>query len=341
MKATRLKVSLSILILSVALSACASDSSGTGGPSPTAQPTATEPVPSETASAEPTDEPDELVVKTFRDEAVAGAPADQVYTAFKLAMNKIQHPAQADDLVRALDAYYDKQLDAIDAPYEPNEVQQALYELEWPITAAEATKLKDDEIRELVERTLTGGYKLESVEGYIFPIVDYGKLLSFGHQASIPMKAYLELMATESDAMVAMDGGIVITLDDLAARTLASESYVLNFPDTPERAKVEERYLQYLNLLFTGLNNTPIFDYDTFLVEPDVKRQFEQLASAHSGTITGKLAQELLDILKETNDQVFTKDKKGEQTDIPEMKTFRDQLESAARSKLPAIKSNK
>jgi hypothetical protein len=88
-----------------------------------------------------------------------------------------------------------------------------------------------------------------------------------------------------------------------------------------------------------GLNNTPIFDYDTFLIQPEVKSQYVQMATIHGGTITGQLTKELLSILDTTEGAVFTKSKNGEQTNIPAVQQFRDKLNATANSKLPASKN--
>ncbi|QJD87472.1 hypothetical protein [Cohnella herbarum] len=188
-------------------------------------------------------------------------------------------------------------------------------------------------------KDVRGGYKLITAEGFIFPIVDYGKLVSYADKMSISMKAYLDVMATESDAATARDAGLAISWDELANRALAAESYVVAFPDTPERKAIEIKYLNYLNMYLIGLNNTPIFDYDTFLILPEVKSQYEQMATTHAGTITGQLTKQLLSILDTTEGAVFAKSKNGEQTNIPAIQQFRDKINASVSSKLPASKN--
>ncbi|BBI32117.1 hypothetical protein [Cohnella abietis] len=324
----------SVITLSVVLTGCGAKGVDQESPSPSASST---PAPTETSSAPPTENSGELILKQFQNQVAASLPANELFTAFKEGIEKVQ-PAQADELIRSLEAYYEKNLPDMEKKYEDNKAQKALMSLKWPITKEQIEALKDDSIRNLVEETLEGGYKLETAEGFIFPIVDYGQLLSYGDLASTAMKSYLDLMAMESDSTTASDGGLVISWDELSSRTLAAESYVVNFPDSPERNKAETQYINYLSLYLIGLSNTPTFDYDTFILLPEVKTQYEQMVKAHAGTVTGQLTKQFLDVLSKSGDALFVKNKNGEQSNIPAVKQFRDQIESAARSKLPAGK---
>ncbi|WP_373230119.1 hypothetical protein [Cohnella sp.] len=247
--------------------------------------------------------------------------------------------AEADEFIRTLEAYYEINLPAVEKKFEAENIQQELSALEWPFKEAQIPNIKDESVRLLVEQSLAGGYKLETTEGYVFPVVDYSKLLNFSGQVTTSMKTYLDLMALESNEKTASDGGLVISLEELSRRTLTAESFVVTFPDTAERKKVEDRFIRYLNYYLVGLNNTPIFDYETFILLPEVKIQYEQMVASHSGTVVGQLTKQMLSILSNTSDAVFTKNKEGEQTDISAMKKFREQLDSTARSKLPASKN--
>jgi len=341
-KQRRIRIALTTMLLAAVLSACGAKDSGLPEPSASASspPFASETAPpSETApSPSGSEGADDLIVEEFRKKGLAGAPADEMFAELKEFL-AVAQPAQADELIRALDEYYEKELPETQKAYEEEAVQRKLSELERPVDEAGLAKLEDGEVRELAERTLAGGYKLETAEGFIFPIVDYGKLAELGDNLSIAMQTYLDLMAMESDAPSAKDAALVISRDELAARTLAAESYVVTFPDTPERKKAEEAYFRYLSFYFIGLNNTPVFDYETFAIEPEAKAQYEQMAASHGGTIVGRKAAEWLAILEETNGQVFTKGQNGEQTDIPSVKAFRDSLESTVRAELPAAKN--
>jgi hypothetical protein len=323
-----IKVVAFFVVLSVIISGCGTKGTGSESPTPTSTSS-----PTESSSPEPSETPKVTLLEQFKDMTLANGPADELFTSFKQMIMESE-PAEADELIRTLESYYSTHLSETEKKFEPENVQKELSTAKWPFTEDQIAGIKDDSVRSLVEQTIAGGYKLEITEGYAFPVVDYGKLLSFGDRVTTPMKAYLDLMAMESDEKTASDGGIVISLEELSRRTLAAESYVVTFPDTVERKKAEDRFIKYLSFYLIGLNNTPIFDFETFIILPEVKSQFEQMVASHSGTVTGQLTKQMLDILKESGDAVFTKSKDGGQTDVPAVKAFRDQLESTARAKL-------
>jgi hypothetical protein len=330
---------VSILVLSVVISGCGANSTNSESPSPSSS--SSTPLPTESSSASPSEVPSETpgvtLLQEFKERALANAPADELFASLKQMISQVQ-PAVADDLIRTLDAYYKDNLPLVEKQFEPEKVQNQLNTMEFPFTKEMLPNVKDESVRTLIEKTLAGGYRLETTEGYVFPIVDYSELLAFSDNVTTQMKTYLELMAMESNAMSASDGGIVISWDELASRVLAAESYVVMFPDSEERVKVEETYIRYLNFYLIGLNNTPIFDYETFTLLPDKKSQYEQMIGSHSGTFTGQLTKQLLEVLSKSKDVLFTKDKNGEQTYIPAVKAFYDSLESTARSQLPSGK---
>ncbi|OXS58365.1 hypothetical protein B1A99_14235 [Cohnella sp. CIP 111063] len=339
----RVKTAATILVLSLVLAACGAKGNEpdapTSTPSPTAAPTETAPEPTESASLPPTQDSSELIAKHYRELTLAGAPAQEAYSELKKSMEQVQ-PAQADELIRTLEQFYEQDLPKAEKSFEEPEVQQELSELDWPITEQAVAELKDEEVRTLVENTVAGGYKVETAEGYYFPVVDYGRLLTYSDQVTISMKAYLDLRARESDAPSAKDAALVISWDELASRLLASESYLVTFPDTPERQKAEYSFLRYLSFYFIGLSNTPIFDYETFAIRLELQTQYEQMAASHGETISGQFAKEFLSILEESKGQLFVKSDNGEQTDVPAVKKFRDKLQDEALAKLPAAKNN-
>lgn len=326
---------MSVMAISILLSGCGTKGTDSESPPPSSSPTS--PIPTESPAPKATETPKITLLEEFKGLALANVPADELFESLKNRIGEVP-PAEADDFIRTLEAYYELNLPAVEKKFEDDQLQQELSTLDWPFTEEQIPNISDDKARLLVKQALAGGYKLEITEGYVFPIVDYSMLLSFGEQVTTSMKTYLELMALESNEKTASDGGLVISLDELSRRTLAAESYVVTFPETAERKKAEDRFIQYLSYYLIGLNNTPIFDYETFIVLPEVKIQYEQMATSHSGTVVGQLTEQMLLLLTETSGAVFSKSKSGEQRDIVAMKTFRDQLETKARSMLPEFK---
>ena len=232
----------------------------------------------------------------------------------------------ADRLMQKLLAFYGEDLLKTQDKFAEEAVLQALGELGWPILDEQLKQIKDAAVRQTVLGALAGGYKLETAEGMVFPVVDYGALKKYNPALSEKMQDFIALLALDSDAKMASDGGLVITWDELAKRTAAAEQYFTQYAGTPEAEQAKKLfYTRYLTTYLYGLDNTPIFDFDTFKLTDEVKASYEHTVKTYPGTKTAAAVQGFLNVLKSTDWQVFTKEK-GMQTDIPAVKQYRDRV---------------
>ncbi|MFC3799697.1 hypothetical protein [Cohnella sp. GCM10012308] len=345
-----------VLLLSVGLAAC---SSGSNDAAPDASATVTASAPAQTssasagpaasASASPSpsasatsdDNAEAALLEAFKEQAQSDLSAAELNKALddKLAQAS---PETGDALMREMLAYYDRRLPDLQGKFEPEKVQQALQKLDWPPTAQQIGQIKDDQVRALAQGAIDGGYKLETTEGYYFPVIDYGKLKRADARVTAAMKDYISLLAVESDQKSASDGGLVIERAEVAARAAQAEAYVVAHPDAPERGQAEDLFAtRYIPFLLMGLDNTPVFDFDTFKLDSQVKASLEKNIADAPGTVTAKLAQEFLAIVEKTGGVVYKKGKGGEQVAIPEVKAFYDGLEANARKLLDEANPNK
>ncbi|MCC3375572.1 hypothetical protein [Cohnella sp. REN36] len=322
-----------MLALSAVLAGCGkSGSDGQAGAPPSASPPAatSSASPSETASPTPDAEQDAALIMAFQEQAKASEGADALNQKLDAALDQARQPETGDALLRAMFAFYERDLPNAEKKFEDETIQKALQQLQWPITAEAAAGIKDEKVKSLVGQTLAGGYKLDQAEGFIFPVVDYAKLKRTDAKVTPAMKDFVALYAMESDRKTAADAGLVIEWTELANRAIEVERYIQKYPTSAEREKAEQRYMMYLTDLLVGLNNTPIFDFDTLKLDPKVKEVYAKTVAEHPDTVTAKMTQGLLDILAKTDGAVFKKGKNGAQTDIPEVKAFRDGLEKKA-----------
>ncbi|GGG77636.1 hypothetical protein [Paenibacillus radicis (ex Gao et al. 2016)] len=242
--------------------------------------------------------------------------------------------ANADIMIRELNAFYQTDLPRTQEQfYQPN-VQEILLASEQPITAANAASFEDKAVRQLVVTKLSGGYRLEQAEGTIFPIVDYAMQQKFSAYLSDALKQYVALKAVESSKPAAKDAGLVISWDELAERAVMAETFVSDYPDSPERAEVLQLYTDsYLSMYIYGLNNTPIFDYDTYKLKPETKASYEKLQANHPNTVTAETVKRFLEVLAGTGGRVY-ENKEGMQTKIAAVQRFHERFQADARSQL-------
>lgn len=240
----------------------------------------------------------------------------------------------ADAMVRGLNAFYDKDLQRTQEAFFQGNVQEVLASAEWPITAVNASSITDEKVKQLVATKLAGGYKMVSVEGMIYPIVDYELQKTFMKKLSDDLNVYIAIQAEESKQPTARDAALVISWDELADRALATENYLTKYPDTPERASVMQLYTNsYLTMYILGLNNTPVFDFDSFKLLDEVKESYEKTVREHPDSVTGKLISSYLEILETTGWNVYDK-RNGEQTAIPKVKRFHEGYAAQAQAML-------
>ncbi len=316
------------------MSACGAGGDPAGSQPPSAsQPAAGSPSPSPSApSMGPSEK--EQIAETFIRQASSDISADQLLKQLGESVTKVD-PEQADAMLRAMDAYYTRNLPKVEEKFQADSVQKALFELRVPITEDQFAGIEDPDVLALVQQTTAGGYKLDAAEGYVFPVVDYAELKALAGGASDAMKDYLSLMALESEDRWARDAALTIGREELAERTLAAETFIREHSDAPERQKVKDRYMIYLRSYLFGLDNTPNTE-DDFKFKKEIRGEMEKFVAENSGTATAAMTEQLLKILDTTGGFLFHKDPEVYQKDIPEVRAFMDNLEKLADEALKA-----
>ncbi|CAM3630152.1 hypothetical protein COLU111180_00100 [Cohnella lubricantis] len=340
-------------LLGAALAGCSSDNNELPSPSvsSSSQAVASSPTASATASASATADstptpavespglplaPGQEVLDAFQDMIASGAAAAELNAQLDADLPKTA-PETADELIRELLGYYNDHVQDTLLELQQGDLEQFL-EL-WPFTEDEIPKLQNERIRQAAQEAFDGGYKLETSEGMIFTVVDYGKLKRFNDALSPAMRDYIALLALESDQKPASDAALVISWEETGNRALAAEKFIRDYPDSKEKDDAGRYYLRYMSYLLTGLSNTPIWD-DSLQLKADVKTEYEKLAAEQPDTLTGSMVQSFLDIMAETNDRMF-KTGPGGETDIPEVKAFWDGMESRILEELGIANPNK
>lgn len=164
--------------------------------------------------------------------------------------------------------------------------------------------IKEEDIKNLLQDAFSNGYKLSQAEGMFYPEIDYDKILKdFGGQASDKVAGYLEIMAAETIKHFASDAALTIDLDELANRTVKTEKFISSYPDFALVQQVKQYHDYYLRAYLIGLNNTPLFDYQTLKAKDSFIQSYEKTIAAQKGTELVGILEEYLALLKK-NDYV-------------------------------------
>jgi hypothetical protein len=129
------------------------------------------------------------------------------------------------------------------------------------------------------------GFGLGLAEGSVFPVVDYARLQRhFQASLSPAMKAYLEQTLLEERMAAYSDGGIVISLEELADRAAFWEAFNRDNPDFPLREETLEmsRWTGYS--LIAGADNTPSYDFETKDILPEYRDAWAYTLKRYPGT---------------------------------------------------------
>jgi len=74
-------------------------------------------------------------------------------------------------------------------------------------------------------------------------------------------------MAEESNNPPAKDAALVVGWDEVLKRALNQEKFIKRYEDSAKVGKVKELYRKYLTFTLFGLNNTPLFEYNSKVMD--------------------------------------------------------------------------
>ncbi len=164
---------------------------------------------------------------------------------------------------------------------------------------AQLQNIKEEDIKNLLQEAFNNGYKLAASEGMYYLEIDYDKMLKdFGGHISDEVAGFLEIMAAEGDKHFASDAALTISLDELANRIVKTEKYIETYPDFALSQQVKQFHSWYLKAYLLGLNNTPLFDYQTEKAKDKFLESYETTINSQKGTKLAGIMEEYLALLK-------------------------------------------
>lgn len=172
----------------------------------------------------------------------------------------------------------------------------------------------DAEIKTLLEETKNSGYKIETAEGFYFPIIDYQFYKTLSSKATEEIQDYIEIMSIESNQVPAKDGALIINWDEIVDRALKQEAFLKEYPNSERLNEVTELYKRYEMFTFFGLDNTPLFSYETKKVDPEAKAALLDAVSRDIESDYTGMLNSFLEVLEKNNDtltgevDIFRKD---------------------------------
>jgi hypothetical protein len=155
-------------------------------------------------------------------------------------------------------------------------------QLDKDSTSAELTAFKDN----LAECGL-GIFMTEGMY-YIDALYDY-EFQKFQNRVSKGSRDFLNIRKDELKQGFSEDAGMLISFDELYQRIRRWENFITTFPNTCFCNTAKGYYSMYLSTLITGMDNSPVFDYDNNTLLPEIKQLYEKIMKEDSDSQTKKI----------------------------------------------------
>ncbi len=145
---------------------------------------------------------------------------------------------------------------------------------------------------------LAAGFRLDAAEGMVFPVPDWRNFSkTFAPNVTPPMKKFIEQQTHEHMERESEDGGIIITLEELADRAFFWENFNKENPYfvLGEYTREHERYGRFI--ITNGENNTPSFEGENGAPVEDFKKVWVYILQKYPGTKLAARVKEFTDLV--------------------------------------------
>ena len=166
-----------------------------------------------------------------------------------------------DAMLNAFEAVHIMQTWELDSDFMTEESQTLL--ASFRIDDLKSKNITDEKVLALLNKIETMGYKIEQVEGFIGPFVDYGFYLKYADYGTESCQKYFYLMKTESDLPAVFDMGLVISWEELINRTVAVDEFITLYPESIFYDNAKMMLQGYMDLFFNGTLNVTAYDEST------------------------------------------------------------------------------
>lgn len=144
------------------------------------------------------------------------------------------------------------------------------------------------------------GFKFVTGEGE-YPVIDYRFIDAYAGQVSQETTDFAAFMALNSDKPWAMDGGIIIPVRDLADRVAQAEQFMVRYPDSAMKDKVNTQFEYYLRAFLAGLDNTPLFPFENYKADPEYLEAYNYFLGAYPDLATAETVSSFQTELEQMN----------------------------------------
>lgn len=152
----------------------------------------------------------------------------------------------------------------------------------------------EDELKEYLLKI----FSIKFEEGMGFIELNYQYLLNiWGEYLSEEYREYF-ILATEE---FMYDAAFMVSHDEVAAKIVGREVYCVKYRGTIYAQQMEEIYKILLYFYLGGIDNSPVFDYDTEILTEEAKLSFENTIRSYPGTEIATVTKRYYEALLKNN----------------------------------------
>lgn len=212
-------------------------------------------------------------------------------------------------MIMALEKQQQRQLPKIQDKYAEDDVLQKKMAKDYhgDLSANSIDGLQDKSLKDLLLETKNNGFKIETAEGFYFPVINYSLYSQYRANVIPDIADYIDIMAAEAEKSPVKDGALMIRWDEIVRRAIQQEKFINQYSSSAKVEDVKQLLKQYLVYALYGMNNTPLFRYEDKQMTPEAKTIYAELALNDKDGSFSKIMTEYLTLVKK-NDYTLTKE---------------------------------
>ncbi|WP_339189870.1 hypothetical protein MKX33_07010 [Paenibacillus sp. FSL R5-0490] len=247
-----------------------------------------------------------------------GLPAADIYLESHIDQVTIYH---ATLMVLQLENARNKALTAMtDRLLVPNVQDKMIKAYKWNDSFTQLmSRTNDTSLRALLQQARDSGYRLVMLEGSLYPIMNYMAFQKYISYVKPDIKQYINIMAVETSNLAADDGALVIGYQEILNRALNQERFLNEYPKSNRVQQVKNLMNNYTLYTFYGLNNTPLFDYETNNMTANAQKGYKAVLQRNSSEDSSFLTklEKFMDIVTEAKFEKTTAVEKWLEQNVP------------------------
>lgn len=205
-------------------------------------------------------------------------------------------------MVTSLEELQLKYLPQFEERYYGENIQKNMNKVYKPgFDLSKLEEIQDKELKELLSETRDMGYKVETAEGMYFPIMNYEYYKKYSSNVTEDIKDYIDIMAVETNKVPAKDAALVIGYDEVINRALKQEAFIKTYGSSAKAEDMKKLQKKYITFMLYGLNNTPLFSYETKVINPEAKAVYLNAVKNNKDSSLITMLGKYMDILAKTD----------------------------------------